>query len=229
MDNNCLNEIDNKIEQERRDYKGPHCCMTMHYGLLSDKNVLCYNPKYREYGVKIPKTDRYAEMQYCICCGKQLPLSLRIQWAEYLKKEYGLTAPMNQDKKNIPKEFLSDEWWKKRHIKNFNNNKNIDHNNLKKNKGFHCCLRFERELLDNGSLLLYSSKYREYGIKIPESPAFIEIDYCLFCGKSFPGSLGDEWLNILEYDYKLEWPDSKDKDQVPKEFLTDEWWKKRGL
>src|SRR3990172_12135291 len=104
-----INEIDKKIEQERQDYKGPHCCMTMHYVLLSDKNVLCYNPKYREYGVRIPKTDRYIEMQHCICCGKQLPSSLRIQWAESLKKEYGLTAPMNQDKKKIPKEFLTDE------------------------------------------------------------------------------------------------------------------------
>src|SRR6266446_545706 len=96
-----MTELGKKIEQERRDYKGPHCCMTMHYGLLSDKNVLCYNAKYREYGVRIPKTDRYVQMKYCICCGKELPLSLRIQWAESLKKEYGLIDPMNQDKKKI--------------------------------------------------------------------------------------------------------------------------------
>jgi hypothetical protein len=47
--------------------------------------------------------------------------------------------------------------------------------------------------------------------------------------QKLPTSLRDIWFEILEKEYGLERPISKDKDSVPQEFLTDEWWKKRGL
>jgi hypothetical protein len=73
-DETWLIEIEKEIEQERRNYKGPHCCMTMHYGLLSDANVLFYNAKYDEYGIKTPKTKRCLMMIYCSWCKKNYPL-----------------------------------------------------------------------------------------------------------------------------------------------------------
>jgi hypothetical protein len=49
-------------------------------------------------------------------CGKKLPTSLRIEWHDILEEEYGLESPDNRDKKKVPKEFLSDAWWKKRNL-----------------------------------------------------------------------------------------------------------------
>lgn len=104
--------IDKRVEQARRDYKGPHCCLTMDRGLVSDSNVLVYSSDSREYGVKIPKSTAYISMDYCMFCGKKLPESLRDEWLDILEKEYCLERPMTGDKKKVPKEFWSDEWWK---------------------------------------------------------------------------------------------------------------------
>lgn len=107
-------EIDKKVEQARRDYKGPHCCLTMDRGLISDANILHYSAKFREYGVLIPKSTGCILMDYCMFCGKKLPLSLRDEWFEILEKEYGLENPYEEDRKKVPAEFWTDEWWKKR-------------------------------------------------------------------------------------------------------------------
>ena len=87
-DQKWLDDIDKRVEQARRDYKGPHCCLTMDRGLVSDTKVLEYSPEYREYGVKVPKSTSYIMMDYCMFCGKKLPLSLRDEWFDILEKEY---------------------------------------------------------------------------------------------------------------------------------------------
>ncbi len=96
-------------------------------------------------------------------------------------------------------------------------------------KGPHCCLTMDAELARGDALLYYSLRFREYGVKIPKSTGGMLMDYCMFCGKKLPKSVRSEWFGILEKEYGLEWPDSKDKKKVPQEFWTDEWWKKRGL
>jgi hypothetical protein len=96
-------------------------------------------------------------------------------------------------------------------------------------KGPHCCLTMDRGLISYADGLNYDKQYREYGIKIPISAAFIAIDYCMFCGKELPSSLRHQWFDILEQEYGLESPMEEDEDKVPQEFWTDEWWKKRGL
>ena len=107
-------EIDKRVEQARRNYKGPHCCLTMDRGLVSDAHVLHYSAKYREYGIIIPKSTGCMLMDYCMFCGKKLPISVRDEWFEILEKEYGLESPCEEDKKKVPKEFLTDEWWQQR-------------------------------------------------------------------------------------------------------------------
>lgn len=109
-----LNEIQKEVEEERRNYKGPHCCMTMHYELLSDYKTLAYSPKWREYGVIIPNSSTIMLMDYCMFCGKKLPLSLRNKWFDVLEEEYRLDVSISNYKKKVPAEFLTDEWWKKR-------------------------------------------------------------------------------------------------------------------
>ena len=53
--------------------------------------------------------------------------------------------------------------------------------------------------------------------------------YCPWCGKKLPKELDEEWEDMLEEEYGITDPFDEDKDKVPKEFWTDEWWKKRGL
>jgi hypothetical protein len=54
--------------------------------------------------------------------------------------------------------------------------------------------------------------------------------YCPWCSKKLPTHLNDTWFEILEKEYNLDDPDSKEQELlVPQEFKTDEWWKKRGL
>jgi hypothetical protein len=55
------------------------------------------------------------------------------------------------------------------------------------------------------------------------------MDFCMFCGKKLPISVRNEWYDLLEDEYGLENPDEEDEKFIPKEFLTDEWWKKRTL
>lgn len=106
--------IDKRVEQARRDYKGPHCCLTMDRGLEKYQNLLNYSPQYREYGIKVPKSTGCMLIDYCMFCGKQLPISVRDEWYDILEKEYGLESPDEEDRKKVPKEFLTDEWWKAR-------------------------------------------------------------------------------------------------------------------
>lgn len=61
---------------------------------------------------------------------------------------------------------------------------------------------------------------KEYG-------GFEPMDYCPFCGAKLPERLDGKLTEILQKEYGLtSWRDYK---KAPKEFRTDEWWKKRGL
>ncbi|HEV2916680.1 MAG TPA: hypothetical protein VGW78_02940 [Candidatus Babeliales bacterium] len=57
-----------------------------------------------------------------------------------------------------------------------------------------------------------------------------KILYCPWCGTKLPESLGDKIDEVLEKEYNLidAWSD-ENKNKIPAEFQTDEWWKKRGL
>jgi hypothetical protein len=107
-------EIDKRAEQARKDYKGPHCCLIMDRGLISHARVLHYSVKFREYGVIVPGSTGCMLMDYCMFCGKKLPKSVRHEWYDILEEEYGLESPDEEDKNKVPKEFWTDEWWKKR-------------------------------------------------------------------------------------------------------------------
>jgi hypothetical protein len=59
------------------------------------------------------------------------------------------------------------------------------------------------------------------------------IPYCPFCGSKLPKLLVDErWDTILRElgpDYLPDDDNNPPKKELPEEFRTDEWWKKRGL
>jgi hypothetical protein len=93
----------------------------------------------------------------------------------------------------------------------------------------HCCTYMAKDIENSFCPIRYVKKYREYLVELRESTGGITMKYCYNCGAKLPESLRDMWGDILEQEYGLKYPLGMDKNKVPKEFLTNEWWKKRGL
>ncbi len=77
-------------------------------------------------------------------------------------------------------------------------------------------------------IVMYKPRVREYLISHSEEVG-THMEYCPYCGKKMPKTLWNEWYSILKKEYGIIDPLVDDEDKVPKEFWTDEWWKKRGL
>jgi uncharacterized protein DUF6980 len=100
--------------------KTMHCCELMDNFLEDIRILLFYSPVYREYFIPLlykGKTTAIQCLIYCPWCGKKLPEDLRNKYFEILEKEYGLDDPRKKEQeKLVPKEFKTDEWWKKRNL-----------------------------------------------------------------------------------------------------------------
>lgn len=71
------------------------------------------------------------------------------------------------------------------------------------------------------ALIDYNAKFDEYGIIIHDGGSAIStIAFCPYCGTKLPESKRDEWFDTLE---KMGFDNPWEQD-VPKEFLTDEWY-----
>ena len=69
--------------------------------------------------------------------------------------------------------------------------------------------------------------YQRFSLEPADNQKFYVMDFCPFCGAKLPERLDEKLTEILKNEYGLEsWKDYK---KAPKEFKTDEWWKKRGL
>ena len=94
----------------------------------------------------------------------------------------------------------------------------------------HCCSLMNDFLDDRRVQIFYSPQMREYYIPLKYHPAVQGIFYCPWCGKELPASLREKLYEILEQEYGIDPdPDFEKTKGLHKEFLTDEWWKKRGL
>jgi hypothetical protein len=100
-----------------------YCCSRMKEWIEDEKCTLRYRSYERSYGVMPPKSlmKKYEvwkgyKVFFCPACGTKLPSSLASMRFAILKKEYGLDGVLFDDKKQklIPREFMTDEWWKKR-------------------------------------------------------------------------------------------------------------------
>lgn len=84
--------------------------------------------------------------------------------------------------------------------------------------------------------LKYEACTRRYFLTVPsdylkknEIAASFVITYCPRCGAKLPSNLADTWFKIIKKEFKISGIlDERIKD-LPQEFKTDEWWKKRGL
>jgi hypothetical protein len=102
-----------------------------------------------------------------------------------------------------------------------------------------CCedmkLYAERDVNDDRSKYVdYDPKERFFSIYRAGSKRYgTHISYCPFCGSKLPELLVDErWNIILEElgpDYLPDDDNNPPRKELPEEFKTDEWWKKRGL
>ena|SRR5438445_9831601 len=97
----------------------------------------------------------------------------------------------------------------------------------------HCCQLMSDSINDQRIQIGYDPVTRDYFIPLLYKERITALQclyYCPWCGKKLPDSLNNTWFEILEKEYNLDDPDSKEqKSLIPEEFKTDEWWKKRGL
>jgi len=100
-----------------------------------------------------------------------------------------------------------------------------------------CCERLQAWIKCKDCPLRYYPKLRAYSMTAPqyllrnnEIWVGFPASFCPACGTKLPSNLVDEWMEILKNEYGIDDPsDKKQKKFIPKEFKTDEWWKKRGL
>lgn len=88
-------------------------------------------------------------------------------------------------------------------------------------------------LHDERVQLFYSPITRRYFIKLISDGNVVahqNFMHCPFCGKELPPSLTKKYYDILEKEFGIDVRDIDDEIAIlPKDFESDEWWKKRGL
>jgi hypothetical protein len=71
------------------------------------------------------------------------------------------------------------------------------------------------------NLVIYSPRFDEYGLIIHDGGhSYVLIEYCPWSGTKLPDSKRDQWFDRLKelgFDNPLE-------QDIPKEFLTEEWY-----
>ena len=104
-----------------------------------------------------------------------------------------------------------------------------------------CCIALGNAIQENDNPIFYKSFLREYNLKL--LPVFAEgklvsdnsdvvdtLKYCPWCGKEFLKSLRDEWADEVEEKFKVESIlDKEELKKVPEVYMTEEWWRKKGL
>lgn len=95
----------------------------------------------------------------------------------------------------------------------------------------YCCKHLKVFLLDSRDPIKYNDIFREYYIKIYKRANIITMAFCPWCGSKFPESLRDKFFDLLESEYEIDADigDYKSRPDIPAEFRSDEWWRKRDL
>ena len=95
------------------------CCETLVLNLKEKRTCIGYNEVFRE--IYLNRSDTRSVITvifFCPWCGSKLPNSLRDKFFDILEKEYNIETDIGEykERKDIPMEFKSDEWWKKRDL-----------------------------------------------------------------------------------------------------------------
>jgi hypothetical protein len=101
------------------------------------------------------------------------------------------------------------------------------------NKQKHCCKEMNTTLNDENTSLVYSSVFRDYGLLVVtdnDRTTVQGIYYCPWCQTQLPKNCFNLWFQVLKQEYNLDNPRSEEqRNFIPNEFKTDEWWIKRKL
>lgn len=96
-----------------------------------------------------------------------------------------------------------------------------------KEKATHCCQFMAAYSNELDGLILYRPYFREYTVKVGNN-ILQRIHWCPWCGNSLPPYLSDIFFKTIQKELGVDIGLSEIKN-LPEEFQTDEWWKKRGL
>lgn len=90
------------------------CCDNM-FEAITENKIIDHDVSVREYGIRFRK-NRIMMLSFCPWCGVKLPKPLMSKMFKVIWEEYGI--PLEEadiyEFTNIPDEFKTDEWWKKR-------------------------------------------------------------------------------------------------------------------
>jgi len=95
-----------------------------------------------------------------------------------------------------------------------------------------CCDYLVSRLAGKDACIGYDSLLREFYLERIDTKSVITlIWFCPWCGNKLPKGLRKEWFDTLEKECKIETDimEWKNRTDIPQEFKSDEWWKKRGL
>lgn len=97
-----------------------HCCLDLAFAISEPlltphqgpNRIIDWIASWNEYWIPVPY-DGYSStiIHHCPWCGQKLPESLRGEWYRVLN-DLGYSDPSEDG--NIPTEFESDHWWRKR-------------------------------------------------------------------------------------------------------------------
>ncbi len=65
-------KIDERVEQTKRDYKGPHCCLTMDKALDVQKDTFSYDEEYNTYYIRYYNPEISLNIDHCTFCGANI-------------------------------------------------------------------------------------------------------------------------------------------------------------
>jgi hypothetical protein len=92
------------------------------------------------------------------------------------------------------------------------------------------CCEDLNNFLKNYTIIEYDKVDRTISINVrPKRNVLIK--FCPFCGTEFPSRLNSKILDVIEEEYGIprDEADVFEGTNLPEEFKSDEWWKKRGL
>lgn len=104
----------------------------------------------------------------------------------------------------------------------------------------HCCIKMEGVLEECDSPLRYIPYTRSYDMEYGSSFQNTEtgdkicvaesLIYCPWCATKLPKDLMDEWTEIVQNEFNVkDTLDKKELKKIPEEYMSEEWWEKRGL
>ena len=94
--------------------KKDFCCKELVNSII-DQNIIDYDNVIRSYVIAYNK-GRCSALEFCPFCGTKLPEWLNSKIFDVIEEEYGIPFEKIDivNFKNMPDEFRTDEWWKKR-------------------------------------------------------------------------------------------------------------------